>query len=309
MNISLRQLRAFSAVAQLGSFAEAAKTLHVTAAALSILVRDLENEVGFKVFHRTTRRVELSEQGRQYLEYADRVLEEMRTAALMAEEICSHRTGLVRIAMTPLMHLTLLPPLFTAFQRQWPQVRIDLVDIASEQIVACVESGRADLAIAFDMQVGNELEASPLFASRLHAVLHPAHRLRDRSSVHWSDLRAERLIFISRGMELRVRSELSSEIALNIQYGANSAITAFALVASGAGVAIGPGYASPIGALHNLKMVPILRPAIDRRFMLYRRRSKIRTAAIETYAQFLIQHFASFKEGPVAPALPQGVVA
>ena len=79
-NLSLRQLRAFEAVATEGSFTKAAQRLFLTQSALSVLVRDMERELGLSLFDRHTRRVELSEAGRDFYPHVRRMLNELAVA-------------------------------------------------------------------------------------------------------------------------------------------------------------------------------------------------------------------------------------
>lgn len=298
MNVSIRQLRAFSAVAELGSFAAAARQLHVTAGALSMLVRDLEAELGFRVFHRTTRRVELTPPGRHFLSHADRVLDELQAAERMAGEIRQLRTGPVRIAMTPLMQLTLLPPVLAEFQRLRPDVRIDLVDVPGEDLPQCVAAGLADLAVSSAEIIPGDLDMQKLFSSRLHAVLPAHHPLAARKQVSWAQLAHVPLIFVGHRMEQRVRAELPPDTPLTTRYEANSGVTAFALAASGAGVAIAPGYAAPAGVTLGLRLLPIVRPSVDRRFVLHYRTAGA-MPAIDDCRDFLIAHFGRFEGAPI----------
>ncbi len=306
MHVSLRQLRAFSAVARLLSFSDAARALHLTPAALSVLVRELEQAVGFRLFHRTTRRVTLSEQGQQFLEHAERVLADLRMAELAALEIRSQRSQPVRIAMTPLMYLTLLPPVFAALREREPQVQLEPVDVPAEDLLAAVEAGQADLAVSYARPAGDALEGVPLFTSRLHAVLHRAHPLAGRTVLRWSALADQPLIFIGRAMELRVRTELPASIRLNVRHAATNGVTAFALAASGAGIAIAPGYAGPIGAVHALRVLPLSHPTVDRRFMLFRRLSRAGAGApaVDACHAFLLATFGAAGRGPIEQLRP-----
>lgn len=275
----------------MGSFVDAAKVLHVTAAAISLLVRELEREVGFRLLHRSTRRVSLTEQGQQLLEHVDRLLGNLRMVDLVAQEIRHQGVGVVRIAMTPLMQLALLPPMMEAFQRQWPQIHVELVDVPSELILQRLLAGESDLAIAFETRSGDELEGVPLFSSRLHVVLKPDHRLALKKSVAWSDLKSEQLLFIGKGTELRVRARLPASIRLASGYEASSSTGAVALVASGNGVAIAPAYVRQLCSLHQLKVLPLTGPVIRSRFMLYRRQANFRSPAVTTFEKFLLDYF------------------
>ena len=267
MHISFRQLKAFSTIALLGSFVEASRTLHVTPAALSLLIRDMESELGFRLFDRTTRRVALSHAGQQYFHYAERVLIDMRRAELFAHDLRLQRNGVVRIAMTHVMNWVLLPPVFRAFQLQWPQVRIEPVDVPTHEIVQSVETGLADLAVSFRVPVGEAVEVTPLFTSRAHAVMPRDHPLASRKRLPWKALHNQRVIFIGQGSEIRIRAELPDSIELHARYEVNNTITALGLVASGAGVAICAGYVWPMARLHDLVCLPLEQPVANRQFL------------------------------------------
>lgn len=303
MSPTLRQLRAFSAVAELGSFVEAARLLHVTPAALSLLVRELESGLGFRLFDRTTRRVALSEPGQQYLRHAERVLAELRRAERFAEDLKHQRTGVVRIAMTQVMHWVLLPPVLQAFQQRWPQVRVEPADVPTHEIVSSVETGQADLAISFDVPASEVLERTPLFHSRVHAVFHPSHPLAGRKRLNWAQLQGEPLIFIGRGSEMRIRAELPPALTLVSRHEVNNTITALGLVAAGSGVAVCAGYVQPMARLHDLRCVPMAAPVLDRPFVLYRHRTRPPSPAMQAFSEFLTAHYASLRTQPVEAGL------
>ena len=106
-NITLRQLRAFVAVAELGSFTAAAGRMHLTQSALSVLVRELERELGARLFDRHTRRVLMTEAGHELLPYATRVLAELEQAASSVAGLRDKRRGRLRLAVPQLMASTL----------------------------------------------------------------------------------------------------------------------------------------------------------------------------------------------------------
>src|SRR5262245_31445355 len=107
MDIKIRQLRALDAIVRLGSFVEAARVLHVTPAALSLAIRELEDRLGFSVLERTTRSLRLTEAGRGYLPLAQRVLTELEDADRFAEALQMGH-GVVRVATTQVIIGSLL---------------------------------------------------------------------------------------------------------------------------------------------------------------------------------------------------------
>lgn len=303
MQISVRQFRAFSAIAQLGSFVEASRSLHVTPAALSLLIRDMETELGFRLFDRTTRRVVLSHAGQQYFHYAEGVLAGIRRAEQFAHDLRLQRSGVVRIAMTHVMNWVLLPPVFRAFQQQWPHVRIEPVDVPTHEIVQSVETGLADLAVSFRVPVGDAVEVTPLFTSRAHAVLPRDHAFASRKRLPWKALHDQPIIFIGQGSELRIRAELPQSIELHARYEVSNTITALGLVASGAGVAICAGYVWPMARLHGLHCVPLDQPVANRQFVLYRNQQRAASPAVQAYRDFLLAHYAGLGSRPVENTL------
>ena len=163
-NLTLRQLRAFAAVAEQGSFTAAAARLHLTQSALSVLVRELERELGARLFDRHTRRVLLTEAGRELLPYATRVLADLEQAASSVAGLSDKSRGWLRLAMPQLMASTLGARAIAAFHRQHPGIAIELHDTPPDQLVGemyCLIMGLLhDVRFLRDPQAAQRTEAS-----------------------------------------------------------------------------------------------------------------------------------------------------
>src|SRR5258708_19710597 len=109
MNVSLRQLRAFVAVAETGSFTGAAKQLHITQSALSLLIKDLEGELGVRLLDRTTRNVRLSEVGASFRPLVHGVLQDLDPPIPSAPDLPDLTPGVPPIPPPQFTPLTLLP--------------------------------------------------------------------------------------------------------------------------------------------------------------------------------------------------------
>ena len=105
-NITLRQLRAFVEVVRSAGFTAAARKLHLTQSATSLLVRELETQVGLQLIDRTTRQVALTEAGQEFLERAERILMDVDLAVANAQDLVHKRRGRVSIATSPLLAAT-----------------------------------------------------------------------------------------------------------------------------------------------------------------------------------------------------------
>lgn len=142
----LQLLPAFEAAARLLSFSKAAAELHVTTAAISQQIRQLESHLGLPLFLRLTRRVELTDAGRQFAEVVSRMLTLYRQGH--ADVLHHHTRPMLRLSMTPLVAQELLIPRLAAFQAQHPDVsvrldaRMDFVDFDREPIDAAIRVGK-----------------------------------------------------------------------------------------------------------------------------------------------------------------------
>src|SRR5689334_11913980 len=123
MNVSLRQLRAFVAVCDTGSFTGAARQLHITQSALSLLIKDLETELGIRLLERTTRNVRLSEAGASFRPLVNGVLQDLERAIASVADLRDLKRGVARIAAPQLMSLTLLPQVLPTHRARHPGVQ------------------------------------------------------------------------------------------------------------------------------------------------------------------------------------------
>src|SRR6266404_2268448 len=103
MNITLRQLYGFKTVADVGTFTAAAQRLKVAQPALSLNIRDLESELGTRLFDRTTRRVELTAAGREFLLSVDKLILDLEHAVQNARELAERKRGRLAVAAPPLL--------------------------------------------------------------------------------------------------------------------------------------------------------------------------------------------------------------
>ena len=156
MNITLRQLRAFVALAQTNSFTDAAASLHVTQSALSGLIKELELALGVQVVNRSTRKVGLSEVGREFYPLVARLLQDLDGALDTISDLKALKRGLVRIAAPQLMSASVLPEVIAGFKRECPDIEIRLVDCMVDQVMSKVHSGEVDFGVGPEREPSRE---------------------------------------------------------------------------------------------------------------------------------------------------------
>jgi DNA-binding transcriptional LysR family regulator len=150
MNFDLADLRAFLAVADLGSFKAASAAIHLSQSALSRRIDKLETALGVLLFERTTRKVELTTVGRSFVPKARSVLNELDSALLGISDVAERISGEVTIACVPSAVAYFLPDVMRTYHRKYPGIRIRVIDESSFEILLNVVRGEADFGLTLN---------------------------------------------------------------------------------------------------------------------------------------------------------------
>ena len=228
--MEIRQLRAFVAIAESGTFTAGALRVHVTQAAISMQIRQLENEIGAKVFVRAPRHVILTEAGEQLLRRARHILREHDAALDEIAELAGAERGRLRIGSASAMVLTeQLPAVLTELRKQHPAAEISVLSGTSEVLVDQILAGEVDIAfVSLPVDVRG-IKTERLSEDQLVAIASPRHKLAKQRTISAFTLAGERLIlgerggntrrlidqfFAQAGVTLRVAMELSRQQAI-----------------------------------------------------------------------------------------------
>lgn len=293
MNVTLRQLSAFVALAKTGAFTGAAARLHVTQSALSALIRDLEQALDVQLVHRTTRSVQLSEVGEQFLPLAQRILDDLDRAKHSICELKSLNAGRVRVAVPQLMACTLMPEVVAAFKEKHPKVEVQVIDCMVEDVAPRVLTGEVDLGVGPARAVNEEFVTLPLFDLPFLAVFPEGHALGEQEQVSWADLARYPLISLRDDYTRLLNNQLVSmgQPALEPASEVAFMTTALSMVASGLGVTTCLAYAASLLDLHRLQRRELVEPTMTRRFFMYGR-SGVRLGPVaQGFADFLRAYF------------------
>ncbi|AIF48540.1 LysR family transcriptional regulator [Dyella japonica] len=181
-------LRAFRLIARYGSFTRAAAELQVTASALSQTLRQLEDHVGARLLHRTTRRVGLTEAGHAFLERISPALNEIDEAIDALRQHGDRPAGTLRIAVPQMALDHLLAPSIASFMRAWPEVKLDIQ--VENRLTDLIAEG-FDAGIRLGERLARDMVAIPL-GGRQRAVVvgSPAYFAAHGRPAHPRDLAA-----------------------------------------------------------------------------------------------------------------------
>jgi DNA-binding transcriptional LysR family regulator len=200
--VELRHLRYFVAVAETGAFARAAARLHITQPALWRQVRDLERELGVRLFERAGRRVRVTGAGQGLLLRSRELLAGVDRLAEHAQAVRGGEVGSLTIGASPQMIQNVLAAFLTRYLRSRPGVDIHLVEEGAVRAAELIERGEVQIALAI-RRGGERFEWRPLFPVRVLAVVAPRHRLARSATIDVTDLPDERLLLLRQGFGTR----------------------------------------------------------------------------------------------------------
>jgi LysR family transcriptional regulator, hydrogen peroxide-inducible genes activator len=252
--ITLRQLRYLSALARHGHFGRAAEACAVTQPALSMQIRDLERSLGVAVVERRPGDVMLTDVGREIARRAEDVLTASRDLVDFARHRSGLLTGRLTLGVIPSLAPYLLPRILPTLQTRFPDLRLELRETQTRQLVDDIKSGALDAAM-LALPLGEpDIDTLALFED-LFLLAVPADDPRsDATPVAASDIDQSRLILLEDGHCLRdqalafcatVRQGRSSGTAGTV-FGASSLTTVMQMVAGGYGVTLIPQIAADV---------------------------------------------------------------
>jgi len=289
--VTIRQFEAFLAIVDLQSIGAAAGRLGLTSSAVSQLLAELEAEHGFRLFDRTTRRVNLSSAGQDFLASAESVLRHVRAAAQSADDIRNRAAGIVRIGAPLVLASTALPAAIADYARDKPKVVVRICDTVVEQLVERVESADVDLAIGPDRPSGARVQRDTAFASPWVMWCAPSHPLGGRRRVQWQQLRNIPIVATGRDHERAVDQMLAVlpvEARIIPVDVVDNVTTAFGIAARGLAVTLAPAYVAPLARTFGLVMKRIVEPETIREVCLYRSTERALSPPAAGFADFLL---------------------
>lgn len=202
--MEIRQLKAFLAIAEAKTFTAGARRVNVTQAAISMQIRQLEDEVGIPLFTRTPRRVILTEAGERLLDRARRILREHDAALAEISEIAGAEHGRLRIGSASAMFATSqLPWILEKLKNKFPNSEITVSSGTSQVLVDKIMHGTIDIAfISLPVEAAN-IHTDLLFSDEIVAIAHPSHPLAKQKVISAAALAGENLILGEKGGNTR----------------------------------------------------------------------------------------------------------
>jgi DNA-binding transcriptional LysR family regulator len=299
MNITSRQLKAFLLTARHQSFSRAAERLFITQSGMSVLVRELEDQLGFRLFDRTTRRVTLTEFGTRFLPIADRSLLDLESAAANIGRSATAANQRLNLGALPLIAGTLLPAAISEYAKRDPELRISLHDGDRARLTALLASGALDLCLGCFSEPVAGTRRVPLYCFSL-MLIEPAARAGERARpLRWADIGDRPLI--GSPADHPIQQLIDRSLQRVGRRGAPSMVfnyfeTQIAMVEAGAGSAVVPGFAVPACLGRRVAMRPLVEPEVATDLYQVVSRGRKLPAGAEGFTRFLRNYISEWAE-------------
>ncbi|HEU5443784.1 MAG TPA: LysR substrate-binding domain-containing protein, partial [Steroidobacteraceae bacterium] len=271
MRIDTPGVQAFIAIAMRRNFRRAAAELHITQTALSRRLQTLEEYLGVRLIERTTRSVELTRTGADFLPRAQRLLTELESALTDIRETGHAMRGSVTIACVPSIGARYLPRVIRQYCVAYPDNRITIHDHSSFGVAEAVLRREAEFGINVTGSHDAGLETVPLARDRFVLICRHDHPLATRKRVPWSQLESHLLIFpggLSANRPVLELALTGDRLRLRRYYEVQHSSTALGLVAEGVGAAVVPHLAVQKDAHPELRVIPLVDPVVARTLVL-----------------------------------------
>ena len=201
MNITLRQLEYFTAVADAGSITAAAQLLFLSPSAVSTAVGELEGTLGVKLFTRHARGLSITGEGRTVLARTRGILRDAADLVTGAGALASDLRGTLSVGCYSTIAPLLLPPVIAQFAEHHPELTVDFAEGSRNELLDGFTTGKFDLLVLYDYPFIDDLPDRgtllPLGALPPYALLPPDHRLAGTGPVSLRDLARDPLILFN----------------------------------------------------------------------------------------------------------------
>jgi DNA-binding transcriptional LysR family regulator len=242
--VNFKLLHMFIAVAENRSFRQASEQLNRSQSAVSMQIKLLEEQVGVSLFHRTTRRVELTAEGQQLLTHARRAVSEWDNGLREIRDVVEMQRGTLSLACMPTIAATILPQALRVFQTSYPGININLRELAAEELLDCIRRREADFGICPGIE-----------------------HLTESGPIGLAELCKFPILLNSKSTALRAmleRALAAQNLQMKIAFEVVHTHTLIALAAAGLGVGILPKVALPHPLGKTMRAAPIGHPPLVR---------------------------------------------
>ena len=292
MNVTLKHLQAFVAVAREGSFTRAARHLALSQPALTIQINQFEEELGVRLFDRTTRRVALTDNGAEFLPAAERLLDDFESAIADVREVAERRRGHVGVATLPSIAVKLMPSIVADFQAAYPGVSVHLHDANASGVQQQVRRKEVDFGIASMWEPDQDLTFESVLTDGFGVVCRHDHPLAaERGPLAWRDLAGYSFLGLANDTGIRPLVQAVPALPDEVRrprVEVSNIATLEGMLLADVGISALPELALPDRHGGRIVFRPLVEPDLTRAICLITRRGRSLSPAAQSMRDMLV---------------------
>lgn len=303
MNVTLRQLSVFESAARLLSYTRAAEELHLSQPAVSMQIRQLEDQAGLQLFEKQGRKLHLTEAGRELFQYSRAILHDLHEAEEVLEALKGLNTGNLNIGVASTVNY-FAPRLLAAFSQRYPGINLSLEATNRENLVHMLSANEKDLVLMGRPPEQIDLESEPFLENPLVVIAPPEHPLANEPHIPLQRLAEETFVIREAGSGTRAAmerffSEQGVTLKTGMQMTRNEAIKQ--AVRAGLGLSVVSIHSIEL-ELETRRLVVLNVPGfpIRRRWFLVYRHNKRLSPAAAAFKDFVLSEAGNLLSLPVA---------
>lgn len=293
MNITLRQFKILEAVVEHNSYTEAARALFMTQPAVSMQIKQMEEQIELPLFERTGKQISLTEPGRELLHYARSIRQQLDEAELMMQELKGLKRGKLHLTMASTANY-FAPQLIASFHHKYPNAQVQLSVTNRAGLLKALDDNNTDMVIMGIPPKGHDLKGIPFMDNPLVIIAWPDHPLAKRKSISLAEVTNEAFIVRepdsgTRKAAERFFTEHGIQLQTSMEMNRTEAIKQAVMAELGLGIV----------SLHTLEMelklkrlviLPVDDFPIMRRWYVVHRNGKRFAAIPEAFKNFVLEN-------------------
>lgn len=292
MHLTFRQIQVFAAVARHQSFTRAGQELHLSQPAVSMQIKQMEEQVGLPLFEQVGRKIYLTEAGRELARYSTAIAQQLDEAAQVINDLKGLAGGHLHIAVAT-TGAYIAPYLLAAFARLHPQLKVSMDVTNREALLHQLADNEVDLAIMGRPPEELALEATAFLDNPLVVIAPPGHPLAQRPRIPLRDLAEYPFIVREAGSGTRSAAErffskAGVSLQTSMEMSSHEAIKHAVRAGMGLGIASLHTIREELTAGH-LVILAVQGLPIQRHWYLVHRQGKRLSAAAQAFRDFLLQ--------------------
>jgi DNA-binding transcriptional LysR family regulator len=288
MNPTIKQLHAFALACRYGVLTRAAEEMFITQPAVSVLIRQLEESLGMRLFDRTSRSLRPTVAAAEILPTVERMLRDLDTLKSSVKELAGRERGHLRFAATPSIAGAIVPRLIAEYRLLYPNIEVSIDDAAPDRLTAPTLAGDVEFSIGTVNDMPEGLTLQCLARDPLCVICRKDSKLARKRRLTWEEALSFPWIAVKANSGIRNLIDealFTLGVRKSVQYEVSHMTTGLSMAQAGLGIAIFPGILLASFPHPDLVARTLEAPVVTRDVSLIRRAEHSLSPAAESFVE------------------------